>query len=124
MFCTGMWSTVTAIFFLLAPVLGEFIEPGIVCRERSELHCTIESDLLSAKAFETNGAESKGAVPAAARVRPVSLKNRRRVTDASLFVLFMGSSSLFDCSWTRRVQIKDFASSTALFFLGRYNNAQ
>src|SRR5262245_33900096 len=40
-------------------------------------------------ARETNGAESIGAALAAARVRPVSFKNRRLVTRGSLFVLIL-----------------------------------
>ena len=35
-------------------------------------HCTIDSDLSAAKRLDTNGAESIGAEPAAARVRPCS----------------------------------------------------
>jgi hypothetical protein len=45
------------------------------------LHCTIDSELLSAKARDTNGADSTGAAPALARVTPVFFKNRRRVTE-------------------------------------------
>jgi hypothetical protein len=50
--------------------------------------------LVSAIARDTNGAESTGAEPAAARVRPVFLKNRRLVTGISLFVLTLGSSTV------------------------------
>jgi hypothetical protein len=49
----------------------------------------MDSDLLSARAFDTNGAESNGAEPAAASVNPVFFKNRRLVTRAILLVLIL-----------------------------------
>jgi hypothetical protein len=45
-------------------------------------------------ARDTNGAESSGAEPAAARVRPVFLRNRRLVTGVISFALILGSSSV------------------------------
>src|SRR5579872_4258042 len=89
MFCTGMWSTVTAILFFSPHSLAN-LSNQVSYAGTKWAHCTIESDLSAARPFDTNGADSIGA---AASVRPVSLKNRRRVTGASLFFLISGSSS-------------------------------
>ena len=65
-----------------------------------------DSVLVSAKAGDTNGAESSGAEPAAARVRPVFLMNRRLVIYEILLVFIFGSSSGW-CHWIRQVQMKE-----------------
>src|SRR6185312_7737009 len=91
MFCTGTWSTETETLFFaphsLANLSNHVSYAGTKCA-----HCTIDSDVSAAKAFDTNGAESIGAAPAAAMVRPVSFRNRRRVTRGSLVVLISFSS--------------------------------
>src|SRR6476661_5780246 len=90
MFCTGTWSTVTATLFLSPQSLAN-LSNQVSYSGTKWAHCTIDSDLSAARARDTNGAESNGAEPAAARVRPVFVKNRRRVT-GSLVVLILGSS--------------------------------
>src|SRR6185295_187497 len=92
-FCTGTWSTVTAILFFSPQALAK-LSNQVSYAGTKWLHCTIESDLSAASDLEMNGAESKGAVPAAASVRPVDFKNRRRVTDPMRFLLILVSSSV------------------------------
>src|SRR5690242_17555655 len=93
MSCTGTWSTVTATLFFapqsLANLSNQVSYTGTKCA-----HCTIESDLSAARPFEMKGAERIGAAPAAARVRPVVFKNRRRVLDLVRSLLIWGSSSV------------------------------
>src|SRR6185312_15449980 len=84
------------------------------------LHCTIFSVLVSAKAVETKGAEISGALPAAAKVRPVCLRNRRLVTrENELIFSLLGSGS----GQRRRIQIERIGSSTGLLSLlfGHHN---
>src|ERR1041384_4440118 len=97
MFCTGMWSTVTEILFFspqsLANLSNQVSYSGTKCA-----HWTMDSVLVWAMAREMNGAESTGAEPAAARVRPALFKNRRLVTGGSLFPLMWDSSrGVFQC---------------------------
>src|SRR6476659_7050080 len=94
MFCTGTWSTVTETLFFSPQSLAN-LSNQVSYSGTKWAHCTMDSDLFWASAFDTNGAESIGAAPAAARVRPVSLRKRRRVTDANLLVLIVGSSSVW-----------------------------
>src|SRR5690242_9670931 len=105
-----MWSTVTETLFFapqsLANLSNQMSYSGTKCA-----HCTIDSALSAASAFDTNGADSIGAVPAAAIVRPVFVRNRRLVTRGIFDVLI--SVSLPVVGWMRRVRIKDFASSTS-----------
>ena len=54
----------------------------------------VESALSAPRAFEMNGAERMGAVPAAASVRLVVFKNRRRETDLVPVLLILRSSSV------------------------------
>jgi hypothetical protein len=69
----------------------------------------MESDLVSARPLEMNGAVRDGA-EAAARVRPVCFRKRRRVTRGDLPVLIwfppVGVSS-----WRRLIQMRDQSSS-------------
>src|SRR5215469_16484346 len=91
-----MWSTVTAILFFSPQSLAN-LSTHVSYSGTKWLHCTIDSDLLSASARDTNGAERAGAAPAAARVRPASFKKRRLVTRESLLpiiLITLGSSSL------------------------------
>src|SRR5262249_47113536 len=90
-FCTGMWSTVTAILFFSPQSLAN-LSNHVSYSGTKWLHCTIDSDLLSASARDTNGAERAGAETAAARVRPASFKKRRLVRRESLLPIILGSS--------------------------------
>src|SRR5262249_50828045 len=92
--CTGMWSTVTAILFFCPQSFAK-LSNHLSYSGTKWLHCTIDSDLLSANARDTNGAKSTGAVAAVARVRPVSFKNRRRVTRGRPFVPIVVPPCLF-----------------------------
>src|SRR5262249_60160860 len=62
--CTGMWSTVTAILFFCPQSFAK-LSNHLSYSGTKWLHCTIDSDLLSANPRDTNGAESIGARPAA-----------------------------------------------------------
>src|SRR5579885_3491818 len=55
-----MWSTVTAILFFSPQSLAN-LSNQVSYAGTKWLHCTIDSDLLSAKARDTKGAESIGA---------------------------------------------------------------
>ncbi|MEJ2626341.1 MAG: hypothetical protein P8Z80_18030 [Pseudolabrys sp.] len=54
----------------------------------------IDIVFAAAMAVDTNGAEMTGADPAAASVKPVSRRNRRRVTRPDPLFLILRSSSL------------------------------
>src|SRR5215470_7530831 len=98
-----MWSTVTAILFFSPQSLAN-LSNHMSYSGTKWLHCTIDSDLLSAKACATNGAE-RGAVPAAAMVRPAFFKNRRLVTRGSLLLIFAPPPGM-------RQSVKRLTSST------------
>ena len=106
-----MWSTVTAILFFspqsLANLSNQVSYSGTKCA-----HCTIDSALSAAMARDTNGADSTGAAPTAASVRPVSFKNRRLVTRESPFVVMLRSPSGFG-----RMGCESSTASTGLLFI-------
>src|SRR4051794_12909441 len=54
----------------------------------------MDSELVSANARDTNGAEINGAALAAASVKPVCFKNRRLVTDDILLIFISASPIL------------------------------
>src|SRR5689334_17030524 len=93
-----MWSTVTATLFFspqsLANLSNQVSYSGTKCA-----HCTIDSDLSAAIALLTNGADSTGAAPAAAKVRPVSFKKRRRETRGSSLVVILAFSLWNSAGW-------------------------
>src|ERR1700761_3444960 len=78
--CTGMWSTVTAILFLSPQSLAN-LSNQVSNAGTKWLHCTIVSDLLSANARDTNGAERPGASQAAPPTAPEALRKLPRVTE-------------------------------------------
>src|SRR5262252_4314428 len=75
-----MWSTVTAIWFFCPQSLAK-LSNHLSYSGTKWLHCTIDSDLLSANARDTNGAESIGARPAAPAATPDALRKFRRVRE-------------------------------------------
>ena len=107
---------------LLAPVLCKFVEP-VSYAGTKWLHCTIDSDLLSAKARDTNGAEIIGAAPAVATVRPVSFKNRRRVTRGIVLVPIFGSSFSLWGQSDEADPDERIAFVHWIIFLGRHHSA-
>src|SRR5437016_1823934 len=96
-----MWSTVTSMWFFwpqsFANASNQLSYSGT-----KWLHCTIDNDLVSADARETNGTESAGAELAARSVRPVCFKNRRRVTRRELPLLIL-NPSMDAASWRRLI---------------------
>src|SRR5215467_3426361 len=79
-----MWSTVTAILFFSPQSLAN-LSNHVSYSGTKWLHCTIDSNLVSAKARDTNGAEITGAKPAAPAATLDVLRKSRRVTERFCF---------------------------------------
>src|SRR3954466_10238251 len=103
-----MWSTVPSTWFF-CPQSFANASNHLSYSGTKWLHCTMESDLVSASARETNGAARDGA-EAAARVRPVCFRKRRRVRRKNLPVLIW-IPPVDVASWRRLIQKRDQSSS-------------
>src|SRR5579883_3213425 len=78
MFCSGMWSTVTATLFFWPQSLANWSN-HLSKAGTKWLHWIIDSDLSAASPRETNGLDSTGTAPAAVSPAPAPARKRRRV---------------------------------------------